>query len=147
MKYKAKLTSANVEIYAKLDFLKKYVSELRKFSSCTLTELEKDSKLRGAVERYLQLSIEICLEIGEMLIANEGFRKATKHREVIEILGENNVLPKDFSEKFAPAGGLRNILVHMYDTIDTKKLYKNLKQVNDFDTFAKHIAKYLAKEK
>ncbi|HPQ05458.1 MAG TPA: DUF86 domain-containing protein [Methanothermobacter sp.] len=33
--------------------------------------------------------------------------------EVIEILGEIGILPRDFADKFAPAAGFRNILVHM----------------------------------
>ncbi|MBI4162796.1 MAG: DUF86 domain-containing protein [Candidatus Aenigmarchaeota archaeon] len=131
------------EIYIKMKYLKEYVDNLRDMSSCTLQQLKQDKKLRGAVERYLQLSIEIALEVGEMIIAHEGLRKPKKHQEVIEILGEGGILPKAFAKKFAPAGGFRNILVHMYEGIEVVEVYKNLKEISDFDTFAKHIALYL----
>ena len=65
---------------------------------------------------------------------------------MIEILGENRIIPKAFALKFAPAAGLRNILVHQYGEIDIEKLYLHLKaDVGDFDFFARHIAAYVKK--
>jgi len=134
------------EIYGKLADLKKYVELLERYSSHTKKELKNDLTLRGAVERYMQVALEIVIEIGDMIIAKEGFRKPERYREVIEILGENNILPKAFARLFAPAAGFRNILVHRYGDIDLDILYKHLKNnTKDFDTFARHIAKYLKK--
>ncbi len=99
------------EISRKLSDLKMYVGFLRQYQKKTLNDLKKDHTLRAAVERYMQLSLEIVIEIGEMIIAYKGFRKPARHREVIEILAENNVLPKPFAKKFASAMGFRNILV------------------------------------
>ena len=100
--------------------------------------------LRGAIERYMQLCLEIIIEVGEMIIADECFEKPKKHREIIEILCRHGILPKSFANKFAPAVGLRNILVHKYGEIDIRKLYKNLQMdISDFDMFTKHIARYL----
>jgi len=136
------------EIYEKLELLKKYVEILKGYANYPRSKLEKDFTLRGAAERYLQLSLEIVIEIGEMIIAKEGFRKPEKHREVIEILGENKIIPAPFAVKFAPSAGLRNILVHRYGEIDFEIVYSHLrKNLNDFDTFAKHAALYLKKQK
>src|SRR3989338_2671959 len=101
-----------VEINKKLSDLKKYVSFLRKYQKNKKEDLENDFTLRAAVERYMQLSLEIVIEISEMIIAYKGFRKPERHRETIEILAENKVLPKQFARRFAPAMGFRNILVH-----------------------------------
>jgi len=73
--------------------------------------LKKDITLRGAVKRYLEVSLESCLDIGEMIISKGENQKPTG--EVIEILEEIGVLPTDFADKFAPAASSRNILVHM----------------------------------
>jgi len=134
------------EISSKLERLREYLKILRSYQSHSLKDLKNDITLRGAVERYLEISLESCLDIGEMIISKEKARKPETYREVIEILGEIGVLPEDFVDKFAPAAGFRNILVHMYAEIDIEKVYKYLQNnLDDINNFAKFIAEYLKK--
>ena len=135
-----------IEIAAKLNELKRYTKLLEGYRERTLDDLEKDLTLRGAVERYMQLSIEIVIEIGEMIIANEGFKKPESYREVIEILGDEGILAKPFAKKFAPAAGFRNILVHRYGELEFDELHHHLQNdLGDFNEFAKQIALFLKK--
>ncbi|MBU0530235.1 MAG: DUF86 domain-containing protein [Nanoarchaeota archaeon] len=132
------------EIEVKLRELKKYAQLLNGYKKESISSLEKNPTLRGAVERYLQLSIEIVIEIGEMIIANRGFRKPETYREVIELLGEEDVIQKAFAKKLAPAAGFRNILIHRYGEVKIEELYRHLQNdIKDFDTFAKQISSYL----
>jgi len=132
------------EIYSKLEDLKKYVQFLRSYQSHRKEELRENYTLRGAVERYLQLALECTLDIGEMIISKEGFRKPETYREVIEILGEEGILPREFAKRFAPSMGFRNILVHRYAEVDLDELYQHLQDdLEDFNTFAKCVAKYV----
>lgn len=138
----------NGEIAAKLKDLEKYVRILKSYRKFTIKEIESDLTLRGAVERYMQLAIEITVEVGEMIIAREGFEKPETYREVIEILGKNGVLDSRFAKKFTPAAGFRNILVHRYGIIRMEELYEHLqKDVADFDTFSRQVASYVKKRK
>jgi uncharacterized protein YutE (UPF0331/DUF86 family) len=135
------------EVYSKLEDLKRYVQFLKGYQSHAKEELRENHTLRGAVERYLHLALECTLDIGEMIISKEGWRKPESYREVIEILGEENILPREFAERFAPAMGFRNILVHRYAEIDLNELYEHLQNdLQDFSTFAKYIARYLERE-
>ncbi len=132
------------EILSKIDMLNKYVDLLKNYKYASVKDLEEDPTLRGAVERYLQVAIECCLDIGEMIISVKGFKKPESYREVIEILGKEGVLPKEFANKFTPAASFRNILVHAYAEVDVEKLYEFLQEnVGDFEIFAKYIAEYL----
>jgi uncharacterized protein YutE (UPF0331/DUF86 family) len=132
------------EIAFKLEMPRKYVGILRNYQKHGIEELEGDITLRGAVERYLEVALECALDIGEMVISAEKLEKPEGYREVIEILGKKGVLPQEFSEKLAPAAGFRNILVHAYAEVDIEKLYKLLQNnLEDFDEFSRHIAKYL----
>jgi len=134
------------EIHSKLKDLKKYAKLLESYQKYGKKELKKDLTLRGAVERYLQTALECILDIGQMIIAIKGFRKPEKYKEVILILGEEGILPKDFAKKFAPAAGFRNVLVHKYAEVDLDKLYKHLQEdLEDFDFFAKCIAEFAKK--
>lgn len=135
------------EIVSKLEMLGEYLRILRGYQSHSLEELKMDVTLRGAVERYMAVAIECCLDMGNMIISKEKARKPESYREVIEILGGVGVLPKDFAEKFAPAASLRNILVHMYARVDIEKIYGYLQNnLEDINEFAKFIAKYLEEE-
>ena len=82
-----------------------------------------------------------------MIISSQGLRKPETYKEVIEILGEEGILPVRFAERFAEAAKFRNILVHMYAEVDVEMVYEILQNnLGDFDEFAKYIARYLEKE-
>ncbi|OYT52868.1 MAG: hypothetical protein B6U72_07280 [Candidatus Altiarchaeales archaeon ex4484_2] len=132
------------EIISKLEQLSEYMKILREYQQHPIEEIRDNKTLKAAVERYMQVSLECILDVGEIIISKEGLGKPESYREVIQILGENNIIPKEFAEKFAPAAGFRNILVHAYSKIDVDELYNNLQtRLDDFEEFAKHIAKHL----
>lgn len=132
------------EILAKLEMLRDYVKLLQEYQKRSFGEVKEDPTLRGAIERYLSLALECVFDVGETVISHEGLRKPESYREVIEILGEEGILSKKFVEKFAPAGGFRNILIHGYAKIDVKKVYKFLQEnLADFEDFAKQVARYM----
>lgn len=135
------------EIATKLDMLREYVKILEGYQSLKLEDLQRDFTLRGAVERYMELALECALDIGAMIISIERLRRPGKYREIIEILGKKKILPKEFADKFAPAAGFRNILVHGYAEIDIKELYNHLQNdLDDLDKFARCVARYLKKK-
>ncbi|MBU4343205.1 MAG: DUF86 domain-containing protein [Candidatus Omnitrophica bacterium] len=133
-----------VNFNPKLEKLQEYVSYLKDYQAHTLKELKKDHTLQGAVLHYLQLAIECAFDIGELLISELRLRKPEEAREVINILGENKIIPDDFAKRFAPVAGFRNILVHEYADVDLNKVYNHLQNdLQDFDFYAKCIAKYI----
>ena len=132
------------EILNKLERLQKYVRILNSYKKYSFQDINEDFTLRGAIERYLEVSLECCIDIGEMIISSRGLRKPETYREVIEILGEVDILPQGFAERFAEATKFRKILVHMYAEIDVEMVYEILQNnLGDFDEFARHIARYL----
>jgi len=135
------------EIASRLKLLSEYVKFLQSYRKHSLEDLMNDYTLRGAVERYLELSIECCIDIAEMIISYENLKRPDSYKEVILAMGHKGILPEEFAKKFSNAAGLRNALVHMYANIDVNELYINInKNLGDFDTFAKYIAIYLGKK-
>jgi len=132
------------EINFKLEQLGEYVGTLREYQPYDIEEIRDNRTLRGAVERYMEISLACMIDICEMIISSEKLRRPDSYREVILILGKHDILPKDFAEKLAPAAGFRNVLVHMYADIDMNKLYSHLQEdIDDLELFAEYIAKYL----
>lgn len=132
------------KIYARIESLKEYVSILADLQNVSLSELEKDPIKKGALERYLQLAIEACVDIAEILISDQRLRTPQTAREAIEILGERGILDESFTKEFSKAVGFRNILIHDYIKIDYKMVLKNLKNnLSDFHKFIKAILDFL----
>lgn len=136
----------NEKISRKLELMKKYVDFLKLHSKISERELARNHLLRSAIERNFQLAIESALDIGERIISIENFERAEDYKSVILIIGKHNVVPKDFAADFSKAAGFRNILVHMYEEVDLHELHTYLQNLNDFDKFAKYIARYIERK-
>lgn len=135
------------KIFRKIKNMEKYIEYLKSKKSTTLTELKQNYELRSAIERNFQLAIESVLDIGEIIISSENYEKPEDYRSVILILGNEKIIPEDFSKKFADSAGFRNILVHHYNKIDVEKVYDYLNnRLNDFNKFIKYIAKFYEKK-
>ncbi len=133
------------KLQEKIADLKKYQEKLEKYAAYDKEEITSNEETQAAVERYLNLAIEIVIQIGKMIISNEELEKPDTYQDVIKKLGQEEILPKGFAERFAPATGLRNLLIHRYGEIDINKVIETLKNnVEDFNTFSKHVSKYAA---
>jgi uncharacterized protein YutE (UPF0331/DUF86 family) len=134
------------KILTKLRNMKKYVDFLKSYRDISKEKLNDDYLLRSAIERNFQLALESALDIGEIIISMKDLEKPEDYKEIIEILGRENILPREFAKKFAPAAGFRNILVHKYTDVDIDELYEHLEHdLTDFDFFADCIARFVKK--
>lgn len=132
------------KIFLRIEALKQYVSVLESLKNITFEELEKDDVKRGAVERYLQLAIEACIDIAELIISDQRFAAPATYREAIIVLGKEKILDEEFARHFSEAAGFRNILIHDYVKIDYNRLQNYLQNnLSDFHTFIKNILKFL----
>lgn len=134
-------------IERQLTLLRDYVSKLRELQSYSLEEFSTDFKIQASVERFLQLAIECCLNIGNTLISQKGLRRPDELASIAGILAGSEIIPPEFAERFSEMIKFRNRLVHIYWDLDRKKIYQILQSdLGDFDTFARAIVEYLERE-
>lgn len=132
------------KIYSRIEALKEYLEYLESIKDTSLEDLQSNIERRGAIERYLQLSIESCIDIAELIISDQRFATPESGRDAIIILGNEAVLDKNFAENFSQAAGFRNILIHDYVKIDYDLLHKYLQEnLSDFHKFIEQILKFL----
>ena len=132
------------KIHDRIENLRKYLVILEGLQNITLREVEDDPIRRGALERYLQLSIEACIDIGEMIISDQRLPTPQTSAEALEILGKEGILDKEFAGKFAKTAGFRNILIHDYLKLDYEVVLKNLRNnLSDFHRFIKEVLEFL----
>ncbi|MGB9858322.1 MAG: type VII toxin-antitoxin system HepT family RNase toxin [Moorellaceae bacterium] len=127
----------------KLHHLELYLQHLEKYKDITSTELEENLDLSWIVEHGLQLCIQIILDIGNHILAEEGIA-VDEYSDIFKELAKMAVLPEEFARNISGMAGFRNILVHEYARVNKEKVADVLKHhLEDFRTFARYIVKYL----
>lgn len=141
--------AGDVVVYEQLELLRNEVEYLKdeRDHIGSLDEYLGDARLRRAVERGLQVAIEICLDIGRRLIAVEGLRYPEDNQDVFRVLVDEGVLPKELWPQLRSMVRFRNLLVHNYARIDDGQVYAVLTQrLGDLDVFARVVIEHLESE-
>lgn len=126
-------------IQTKLLRLEKNITFLDGYCAISQVDFLNDHTIQGAVLHYLVESIEIIVDIGNHLLAQQGESSAT-YRDVILYLGKHNIIPTEFAQAHADMAQFRNLVVHVYDTIDLEEVYKTLQEaVPTFTKFAEYF--------
>ena len=129
-------------IRRRLVLLKQYIDILEglrdKVSSPD--DLRRDVVLRGAVERYLHLTVEALIDIGLHICSELGLRKPERYREIAYILGEKNIIDDRLSKILESWIGFRNILVHVYSRINISKIFEALNSIDEIKSLVSQIS-------
>lgn len=134
------------KIISKLERLDEYFGYLKDIQKVNKKSFLTDYHFYGLAERYLQLAIEVIIDIGKLIIVSEDLKRPEDNGDIISIMADNKILAKKSSEKLIGIVNFRNILVHDYEKIDREIVYKKLqKNLDDFSDFKKNIIKYLKK--
>lgn len=133
----------NEVIESRMKKLEEIINYLESLSKYTIEDFENDYTLTSSLERNLQLAIQCLLDIGNHIISIKNLEKPKEYKDIILILGRNNIIPEDFAEKIYKMAGLRNISIHAYLDIDKQELVTHLKKIDDFKSFMKFIAEFL----
>ncbi|MFH0797428.1 MAG: DUF86 domain-containing protein [Candidatus Omnitrophota bacterium] len=128
----------------KLQELKGYVTELEQLKKFSFEEIVSSLSRAWSIEHGLQITIQIVIDIGNHILASVGENEIDEYVDIIDKLGEKNVIPLSFAKKIRDMAGFRNILVHEYTRVDLKQVYEILQErLGDFLEFTRHIKNYL----
>lgn len=123
-------------------FLKRERDRLHSFE-----EYKDDMRLKRAMERSLQVSVEACLDIGRRIIAMKSFRYPEDNRDVFQVLYEYGVAPAELLPALIDMARFRNLVVHDYARIDDAQVYAILKKkLTDFDAYVQATLAYLEQD-
>jgi uncharacterized protein YutE (UPF0331/DUF86 family) len=131
----------NGVISGKLKNLDRILSRLKSLAPLDSERLE-DWILHGAVERNLQVAVEIVIDICHRLHSLSGKSPAANAREAVEGCVELGVL--ETTETLSRMIGFRNLVVHRYEYIDTNILIDVVNNhLEDFELFRKKVLNYV----
>lgn len=95
-----------------------------------------DERLRAVTERWLQLAIQTCIDIGAQLVSELAVDPPADYAGVFRGLARTGYIDNDLGDALAAAAGQRNVLVHMYMDIDDREVFAALDRLDIFRRFA-----------
>lgn len=120
------------------------LDEMREVFKFSDKEILKDFLKYHTAERLLQLIVDLMLDINYHFIKELNLKVSEDLQGTFYILGENKILPKEFAQKIAPVVGLRNRVVHRYETVDKRLFIKTFrKNFSNLEKYIKLIEQYL----
>lgn len=129
------------KLITQLRLLKNYTDILKKIKIEEKKSFLEDEILHGAAERYLQLAIESCINIGNRILSIEQFNynlnTPQTYADIFENLYQAEILERDFSNNLKNMAKFRNKLVHVYWEIDHGFVYELLQ--NNLDDILKFM--------
>jgi len=135
-------------IYRKINLIGKDLQALKPISHLSEKEYFKKPEYEILTERYLERIITRVIDINYHLIVETGNPPPKDYFNSFIELGKMKILPYNFSQKMARYAGLRNRLVHEYNSLDEKKIYQASKSiVKDLPQYFRHIENFIEKRK
>lgn len=80
------------EIKAKIFLIQERLRRLEGFEDLSFEGYLKDFLIKDAVERNLEVALQVCIDIGKMIIKREGLREPGDNKGVFVILAENGII-------------------------------------------------------
>ncbi len=95
-------------------------------------DLEVWLKVRSGLETAAQCAIDLALA----MVARRKLGPAESYRHAFTLLGSAGVIDQDLAARLAGWAGLRNVLAHVYTSLDLDKLHAALGDTAPLRAFA-----------
>lgn len=134
----------NGVISGKLTNLRRRLDELRTLVPLTEERLEEWLVLR-AVERDLQVAVEIVIDVCQRLASLAGMPPAATAREAFEACASLGAI--SCADPFRNMVGFRNIVIHRYEFVDPNILLALVNEhLGDFGRFLEEVMTYVDRQ-
>lgn len=128
------------QIEETLQYMEKILEELNGKKFNTLSE-------RLSQERMVHVMIESILDVGNMMIDGFIMRDPGSYEDIIDILVDEKVIPKEEEKDYKAVIELRKMLVNDYKNVDHTKIDSVINDKKEvLGKFSKHITNYLKNE-
>ncbi|MCK9421328.1 MAG: DUF86 domain-containing protein [Bacteroidales bacterium] len=112
-------------IESKLRIIEQKLAEIESWNILSFNQLAESSLLQNAVERALQICIEVMIDISERILALNKERPLPTSNENIIRLQELGIISA--KPEYNDMVKFRNFIVHRYEKIDLEIIYGILK--------------------
>jgi len=109
---------------AQLDLLERMLARLDRYeTTITRERLESDVDAWLMVSRALELVAQCAVDLAMQIVAKRGLGTPETYRDAFVRLAQDGVLTAEHGAALQGWAGLRNVLAHLYTSIDLDRLY------------------------
>lgn len=136
-------------IQRKIKLIQEDLAHLEPFARYRFDEIAEDPIKYAATERFLERIVTRAIDINHHCLARlgEGNEVVRDYQDTFKGLADLGVYPKEFGTMIAPSAGLRNILVHEYDEVDAKQVYRSVSQaLTQYAKYCDYLLKFIKRK-
>ncbi|MGI0479388.1 type VII toxin-antitoxin system HepT family RNase toxin [Geminocystis sp. CENA526] len=131
-------------IIRKFEFQTSYLEQLEVYENISLDDFLADDLIQRAIERLLQLTIEVALDVNRYLFKSLLIKQPEENAETFIKLAQLKILDDDLALKLKKSGKMRNLLVHLYEIIEPTFVHSAIKEtLRDYPLYQRQILNYL----
>ncbi|MCA6562947.1 MAG: DUF86 domain-containing protein [Pseudanabaena sp. M151S2SP2A07QC] len=135
---------SKIRVMSKLDFIEENLEDLKNFQDISLEEYLSNRHTQKIVERTLEIIFQAAIDANRHVL-KEGFQIVIgEYREGFTEMGKLKVLSEDLAKTLEDSAGMRNVLAHLYDKLDSRVVYRAIKMtLHDYPIYQEQILTYL----
>lgn len=134
-------------INEKISFVLSNLEKLKTLRNIPEDEFQSDFRNIESAKHLLQVSIEAIIDIANHIIARKKLDRPESYGHSFRILNEQGIITDEKLESLMMMIKFRNRVVHIYNNLDPKEIYRILHQnLADFAFYLEEIRIYLKNE-
>ena len=120
---------------------------LEDYKGLSWEKYQSDIKTQWVVERGFIIIAEMVFDIGAHILSSVYREYDDEYEDITRGLSGKGIISKDLAKGLEGFGGFRNVLIHEYLTLDSKKIYEALTgKLKLLEGFKREIAEWVAKQ-
>jgi uncharacterized protein YutE (UPF0331/DUF86 family) len=116
----------DAEVAGKVAILRDNLQKLAQIPQTSFDEFAADFRNVDSALHRLQTSIQVLIDVAGLAAARLGLGTPSTSRELLELLEAAGALPAGSTARFGPIFGFRNRIVHLYDRVDERIVFRIL---------------------
>lgn len=133
------MVKSSLKLIDTITRLSRWIFDLENIIPSTFELYISNNIISAACERYFERIIEDLIMISNVILKDEGIVERSK---CFELLFELGILNELLAKKLKKIKGMRNLMIHKYDSFDENLFYDNLRKlIIDSKKFISEITK------
>lgn len=128
-------------IDGKVESLRRCLNRVSDKTPADVETLKNDYDTQDILSVNLQRAIQLCVDIGAHVIADNGWRTPSTMADTFPVLEKHGVIDSELSRALQHSVGFRNVSVHEYEEIDWDRVFRYA--TDNLDTFRKFVTAIL----
>ncbi len=120
---------------------------LEEYKGLKWDKYQADIKIQWIVERGFIIIAEMIFDIGAHILSSIYREYCDEYEEILRGLSNKGIISQELAKGLEGFGGFRNVLIHEYIELDSKKVYEALiGKLDILERFKKEIAEWVARQ-